>query len=173
MLIVTPHQTIGPYWHLIEDPCWSDLTRFGIEGEKINLTGAVYDGDGDPVIDAAVEIWQTSPEASNIFQGFGRCRTDATGCFHFITVKPGPAAGLGNALQAPHLAVSIFARGLLKGLTTRLYFEGEPLNSTDPVLSSIETESRRATLIAEKTSPDTWRMNLRLQGDNETIFMEL
>jgi protocatechuate 3,4-dioxygenase, alpha subunit len=173
MLIATPHQTIGPYWHLIEDPAWFDLTRFGIDGEKINLIGAVYDGAGDPVTDAAIEIWQTSPAPSSIFQGFGRCRTDATGFFRFITIKPGPIAGLGNALQAPHVAVSIFARGLLRGLTTRLYFRGEPLNTIDPILSSIETEVRRQTLIAEQTSADTWCMNIRLQGDNETVFMEL
>ena len=77
MLAATANQTIGPFWHLIEDPTWADLTRFGAEGEKIVLTGTLYDGGNNTVADAAVEIWQTSPETSETFPGFGRCRTDA------------------------------------------------------------------------------------------------
>lgn len=173
MLTATANQTIGPYWHLIEDPAWSDLTRFGVAGEKIVLTGAVYDGVGDPVTDAAIEIWQTSPEASQTFQGFGRCRTDRNGFFRFTTIKPGPVAGLGNTQQAPHIAISIFARGLLRGLTTRLYFNDEPLNETDPVLSLIDTKARRDTLIAQNISTGAWRLDIILQGDNETVFMEI
>jgi protocatechuate 3,4-dioxygenase alpha subunit len=173
MLVATANQTIGPYWHLIEDPTWSDLTRFGATGETIVLTGTVTDGAGALVADAAIEIWQTSPEASETFPAFGRCRTDANGSFRFITLKPEPVAGLGNAQQAPHVAVSIFARGLLKALTTRLYFQDEPLNQTDPVLSLIEDPTRRRTLIARRTAPDTWHLDIRLQGDNETVFMEI
>jgi protocatechuate 3,4-dioxygenase, alpha subunit len=173
MLVATANQTIGPYWHLIEDPTWSDLTRFGATGETIVLTGTVTDGAGALVADAAVEIWQTSPEASETFPAFGRCCTDANGSFRFITLKPEPVAGLGNAQQAPHVAVSIFARGLLKALTTRLYFQDEPLNQTDPVLSLIEDPTRRRTLIARRTAPDTWHLDIRLQGDNETVFMEI
>lgn len=173
MLVATANQTIGPFWHLIEDPTWADLTRFGAEGEKIVLTGTLYDGGNNTVADAAVEIWQTSPETSETFPGFGRCRTDATGSFRFTTLKPGPVAGAGNAQQAPHVAVSIFARGLLKALTTRLYFQDEPLNETDPVLSLIDSEARRGTLIAREVSPDTWRLDIRLQGDGETVFMDI
>jgi protocatechuate 3,4-dioxygenase alpha subunit len=173
MPVATANQTIGPYWHLIEDPTWADLTRFGAVGEKIELTGTIRDGAGDLVTDAAVEIWQTSPQASDAFPAFGRCRTDATGSFRFVTLKPGPVAGLGNAQQAPHVAVSIFTRGLLKALTTRLYFQDEPLNETDSVLSLIETPARRNTLIARKVSSDTWHLDIRLQGDNETVFMEI
>ncbi|HEX4365342.1 MAG TPA: protocatechuate 3,4-dioxygenase subunit alpha [Rhodopila sp.] len=173
MLVATANQTIGPYWHLIEDPTWADLTRFGAEGEKIVLTGTLFDGGGNTVADAAVEIWQTSPESSDTFPGFGRCRTDGAGSFRFTTLKPGPVAGLGNAQQAPHVAVSIFARGLLKALTTRLYFQDEVLNETDPVLSLIDSETRRRTLIAQKVSADTWRLDIRLQGDNETVFMDI
>jgi protocatechuate 3,4-dioxygenase alpha subunit len=173
MLVATANQTIGPFWHLIEDPTWADLTRFGAEGEKIVLTGTLFDGAGNTVADAAVEIWQTSPEASHIFPAFGRCRTDANGSFRFTTLKPGPVAGLGNAQQAPHVAVSIFARGLLKALATRLYFSDEPLNETDPVLSLIEDNARRRTLIARKVSSETWQLDIRLQGDNETVFMEI
>ena len=169
----TANQTIGPYWHLIEDPTWADLTRFGAEGEKIVLTGTVRDGGNNLVTDAAIEIWQTSPGASDIFPAFGRCRTDGTGSFRFTTLKPGPVAGLGNAQQAPHVAISIFARGLLKALTTRLYFQHEPLNETDPVLSLIDNEARRQTLIARKVANETWQLDIRLQGDNETVFMEI
>jgi protocatechuate 3,4-dioxygenase alpha subunit len=173
MLVATANQTIGPYWHLIDDPAWSDLTRFGAQGQKIVLTGTVVDGAGALVADAAIEIWQTSPEASDIFPAFGRCRTDASGSFRFMTLKPGPVAGLGNVQQAPHVAVSIFARGLLKALTTRLYFDDEPLNETDPVLSMVDDPIRRRTLIAQKIGSDTWRLDIRLQGDNETVFMEI
>jgi protocatechuate 3,4-dioxygenase alpha subunit len=173
MPVATANQTIGPFWHLIEDPTWADLTRFGADGEKIVLTGTVFDGGGNTIADAAVEIWQTSPETSETFPGFGRCRTDSTGSFRFTTLKPGPVAGLGNAQQAPHVAVSIFARGLLKALTTRLYFQDEPLNETDPVLSLIDSDARRRTVIARKVSADTWRLDIRLQGDNETVFMDI
>jgi protocatechuate 3,4-dioxygenase, alpha subunit len=173
MPVATANQTIGPYWHLIDDPTWSDLTRFGARGEKIELTGTLTDGAGTLLADAAIEIWQSSPEASETFPAFGRCRTDTNGAFRFSTLKPGPVAGLGNAQQAPHIAISIFARGLLKALTTRLYFADEPLNETDPVLSLIEDPARRRTLIARKTAPATWHLDIRLQGDNETVFMEI
>ncbi len=173
MPIATANQTIGPYWHLIEDPSWSDLTRFGAHGEQIVLTGSIYDGAGKPVVDAAIEIWQTNPERSDTFPAFGRCRTDANGSFRFKTLRPGPVAGLGNAQQAPHVAISIFARGLLKALTTRLYFQDEPLNETDQVLALIEDAGRRRTLIARKVSSETWNLDIRLQGANETVFMEI
>jgi protocatechuate 3,4-dioxygenase alpha subunit len=173
MPVATASQTIGPYWHLIEDSTWADLTRFGADGEKIVLAGTVFDGAGDTVADASIEIWQTSPPASDVFPGFGRCRTDGTGSFRFITLKPGPVAGLGNVQQAPHVAVTIFARGLLTALITRLYFQDEALNETDPVLSLIEDEARRRTLIARKVAADTWHLDIRLQGDNETVFMEI
>ena len=173
MLTATPNQTIGPYWHLIEDPSWADLTRFGTDGEKVILAGTVFDGAGDRVVDAAIEIWQSSPPVSEAFPGFGRCRTDATGSFNFVTVKPGPVPGLGNAQQAPHVAISIFSRGLLKALVTRLYFQDEPLNESDPVLTMIEDEPRRQSLIAQKVSQYTWRLDLRLQGASETVFMEI
>ena len=173
MAVATANQTIGPFWHLIEDPAWADLTRFGANGERIVLIGTVFDGGGKTVADAAIEIWQTSPEVSDRFPGFGRCRTDGGGSFRFTTLKPGPVAGLGNAQQAPHVAISIFARGLLTGLTTRLYFEHEKLNETDPVLSLIENAARRETLIARMVSAETWQLDIRLQGDGETVFMEI
>jgi protocatechuate 3,4-dioxygenase, alpha subunit len=173
MSVATANQTIGPYWHLIVDPTWADLTRFGAEGEKITLTGRLVDGAASAISDAAVEIWQSSPPATDRFPAFGRCRTDKDGMFRFTTLKPGPVAGPGNAQQAPHVAISIFARGLLKALTTRLYFQDEPLNETDPVLSLIEDGARRRTLIARKAGADTWHLDIRLQGGNETVFMEV
>lgn len=172
-LVATTSQTIGPYWHLIEHAEWADLLRFGATGDAITLTGVVTDGSGAPVTDAAIEIWQTSPPASDSFPAYGRARTDATGRFTFKTLKPGPVAGLGNAQQAPHIAITIFARGLLNGLTTRLYFPDEPLNETDPVLSLIDEPARRKTLIARTLSPGTFELDIRLQGDNETVFMEI
>lgn len=173
MTAATAHQTIGPYWHLIEDPNWFDLTRFGASGETITVNGTIVDGADQPVADAAVEIWQTSPEASDTFPGFGRTRSDQMGGFHFRTLKPGPVPGAGNAMQAPHIAITIMARGLLRGLTTRLYFADEPLNDTDPVLSMIEDPAARKTLIATSRAPGIWHLDIKLQGENETVFMEI
>jgi protocatechuate 3,4-dioxygenase alpha subunit len=173
MPIATSSQTIGPYWHLLEEKDWADLTRFGTDGQKIRLIGSLIDGDGLPITDGCVEIWQADPPAADNFVGFGRCATDVEGNFHFTTIKPGPVQGLGNAQQAPHVAMTILARGLLKGLVTRAYFEGEPLNESDPLLSSIEDPARRDTLIAKRVDDTTWRMDIRLQGDGETVFLEV
>ena len=177
MSSATSSQTIGPFWHLIEHPEWADLTRFGAAGDRIRLSGTVIDGDGNPVTDAAVELWQADPPAGEHFPAFGRSRTDEAGRFQFTTVRPGPVAGRGNALQAPHFAITILARGLLKALTTRVYFAGEPLNEGDPLLSSIEDPKRRATLLAKSDGADGWRMDIRLQrgtrGETETVFLDI
>jgi protocatechuate 3,4-dioxygenase alpha subunit len=173
MPIATASQTIGPYWHLIEEKEWTDLTRFGVDGEKIRLIGMITDGDGEPVSDACVELWQADPPGADNFLGWGRCGSDAEGNFHFVTVKPGPVPGRGNQQQAPHFAVTLLARGLLKALATRAYFEGEKLNETDPLLSSIEDPQRRATLIAKRVDDATWRLDIRLQGDGETVFLDV
>ena len=173
----TSSQTIGPFWHLIEHPEWADLTRFGAAGQAVTLTGTIVDGDGNPVTDAAVELWQADPASDEHFPAFGRSRTDEAGRFHFRTLRPGPVPGRGNAQQAPHFAITIFARGLLKGLITRAYFAGEPLNETDPLLSSIEDPRRRATLIAKADGADGWRIDIRLQsgalGEPETVFLDI
>jgi protocatechuate 3,4-dioxygenase alpha subunit len=174
---VTASQTIGPFWHLIEHPEWADLTRFGAAGPQITLAGSVIDGDGNPVADAAVELWQSDPPADDRFPGFGRARTDDTGRFQFKTLKPGPVPGRGNAQQAPHFALTILARGLLKGLVTRVYFAGEALNETDPLLSSIENPARRATLIAAPGGVGRWQIDIRLQrgprAETETVFLDI
>src|SRR5690348_17339126 len=173
----TSGQTIGPFWHLIEHPEWADLTRFGAAGARVTLSGSVVDGDGNPVTDAAVELWQADPPADEGFPGFGRCRTDQNGAFRFTTVKPGPVPGHGNAQQAPHFAITLHARGLLKGLVTRAYFDGEPLNETDPLLSSIEDARRRSTLLARPQSEGNWRIDIRLQrgahDETETVFLDI
>jgi protocatechuate 3,4-dioxygenase alpha subunit len=130
-----------------------------------------------PVTDAAVELWQADPPADESFPGLGRCRTDQRGAFRFTTVKPGPVPGRGNAQQAPHFAIALHARGLLKCLVTRAYFDGDPLNETDPLLSLIEDTRRRATLLAWAESADRWRLDIRLQrgphGETETVFLDL
>jgi protocatechuate 3,4-dioxygenase alpha subunit len=172
MPIATAQQTIGPYWHLIEHPEWADLTRFGAEGERITLEGRVLDGDGAPVADAAVEIFQADPAPSASFPGLGRARVDAEGRFRFVTIKPGPVQGRGNAWQAPHVAIIIHARGILRPLFTRLYFQDDPRNETDPLLASLPPERRR-TLIAAPAGAGRWQFDIRLQGADETVFLAL
>jgi protocatechuate 3,4-dioxygenase alpha subunit len=171
MPITTTSQTIGPYWHLLEDPSWSDLTRFGATGEVITLTGRVFDGAGAPMADACIEIWQSSPPADEHFTGFGRAATDGEGRFRFTTLMPGPVPGPGNSQQAPHLALTILARGLLIHLTSRVYFDGQPENETDPILELVPPE-RRPTLIATKIG-DEWTIDLHVQGEKETVFFEI
>lgn len=178
MSAATASQTIGPYWHLLEDPSWADLTRFGAAGERIALLGTITDGDGLPVADACVELWQPSPPAAINWDGFGRAGTDVEGNFRFVTLKPEPVPGAAgaNTSQAPHVALTVFARGLLIHLQTRAYFEGEALNEHDPLLASLEP-ARRNTLIArpvgERDGLPAWRLDIRLQGDDETVFLDI
>jgi protocatechuate 3,4-dioxygenase, alpha subunit len=190
-LIVTPSQTVGPFFHLALDrPGWSDLTSAKPAGERIVVEGRVIDGDGAPVADACLELWQanaagryahpddarTDKPLDQNFHGFGRVSTNADGGFRFTTIRPGPVPGRGNALQAPHIAVALFARGLLKQLYTRIYFAGETANDRDPVLLSIDDPAVRRTLIATRRdgpgSP-TYRFDVILQGEHETAFFDL
>ncbi len=175
----TAHQTAGPYWHMIDFPEWADLLRAGsgnegVEGERITLTGRITDGDGAPVVDGLVEIWQAGPDGryDGAFHGFGRCATDAEGRFRFATLKPGAVPGRGNAIQAPHIAIAVFARGLMRHVVTRAYFAGEALNATDPVLGLVE-EARRGTLLAQPSGGGAWTLDIRLQGDGETVFLDV
>ena len=174
----TASQTIGPFWHLLEDPAWADLTRFGAEGERVVLRGRIVDGAGAPLADGCVELWQTSPEASDTWTGFGRAATDANGEFRFVTLKPAPLPirPHSNVAQAPHCALTLFARGLLIHLHTRVYFAGEALNDHDPLLSSL-SPARRGTLIARPDGSErgmpVWRLDIRLQGDGETVFLDI
>jgi protocatechuate 3,4-dioxygenase, alpha subunit len=175
----TASQTAGPYWHLIDFPEWADLLRAdgpnaSVEGERIAVEGRITDGDGAACADVMVEIWQADPRGSyeGAFHGYGRCATDQDGRFRFVTLKPGPVRAEGNAFQAPHIAISLFARGLLKQLVTRLYFAGEPLNEQDAILNAIPAE-RRGTVLARRGADGTWRLDLRLQGEEETVFLEV
>jgi protocatechuate 3,4-dioxygenase alpha subunit len=184
-LHATTSQTIGPYlrigleWMVIED-----LAPQGVAGERVRIEGRVIDGDGKPVNDAAVEIWQAnsqgkyaSPEDTQDkpvdprFRGYGRSLTDDAGAFRFRTIKPGRVPGPGGKLQAPHLSVTIFMRGLLKQLVTRMYFPDDAANADDPVLALVPAE-RRATLIAKKKGDGLLEWNVILQGRNETVFFD-
>ncbi len=185
----TPSQTIGPFFKssLIRSGAAS-LARPGTRGERMVIFGHVLDGDGAPVDDAMVEIWQANADGrydhpedlqeklvDPHFHGFGRAATDQHGCFRFDTIKPGRLPGVGDVLQAPHINVSVFARGLLKRLATRIYFPGEPSNSTDAVLNAVPI-ARRSTLIAslESTSAQLMlRFDIVLQGENETVFFDV
>ena len=134
-LIPTPSQTVGPFFHLgLDRPDWGDLTRDNPAGEKIAIEGRIIDGDGAPVPDAMIELWQANaagrynhsedrrddkPLDPN-FRGFGRVATDGNGRFRVLTIKPGAVPGRGNALQAPHINIALFARGLMKHLYTRI-----------------------------------------------------
>lgn len=187
-LIATPGQTVGPFFALgLDRPEWSDLTRGNPAGERITIEGQVRDGDGMPVPDAVLEIWQANaagrynhPEDEQTdkpldprFLGYGRAATDPQGRFRITTVKPGSVPGRGNALQAPHINVAFFARGLLKQLHTRIYFADEPGNASDPLLTAIDDDGVRQTLIARRDAPGTYRFDIVLQGKDETAFLDL
>ena len=204
----TPSQTVGPFFHY--GLPWKggadlvgaselgarpelfppehyilnfSLPRGAVAGEPVEINGRVLDGDGKPVPDAMIEIWQanaagryygpdprTDPPLDPNFIGFGRSSTGDDGAYRFRTVRPGPVPGPGNHLQAPHIAIGVFGRGLLKRLTTRLYFEGAPENAEDPILTLVP-QGRRDTLIAKRAG-DAWRFDIILQGDGETVFFE-
>jgi protocatechuate 3,4-dioxygenase, alpha subunit len=191
-LIPTASQTAGPFFAIgLSRPGWSDLTGGGqAQGERIAIEGRVFDGSREPVPDALLEIWQANaagryahPEDRQEkpldphFRGFGRCATDRDGRYRFLTIRPGPVPGRGNALQAPHISIAIFARGLLRQLTTRLYFPEEPLNTTDPVLGLVEDPARRRTLIAaaagEEGGGKLYRFDILLHGEGETVFFDV
>lgn len=182
----TPSQTVGPFFSIgLERLNRRDLAE-GSTGKRISIQGRVLDGDGQPVPDAILEIWQAdadgryhhpehsaAPTDTKSFFGFGRIPMDDHGRFSFTIIKPGPVHGPDGKPQAPHLQISIFMRGLLKQLVTRLYFPEEPLNASDPVLQ-IVPESRRGTLVARPAGSDenTLEWNVCLQGANETVFFD-
>jgi protocatechuate 3,4-dioxygenase, alpha subunit len=184
----TPSQTIGPFFHdALLDEDRSELVPPG-HPEAVRIEGTVYDGAGEPVPDAMVEIWQANragryndptddrddlPLDPKTFSGFGRSGTDAGGKFSFVTVKPGPVPGPDGSLQAPHIMVSVFARGLLRRLVSRMYFpDGGEANAADPVLSSIEDPAFRRPLVAHEEG-GALRFDIHLQGENQTAFFEL
>jgi len=184
----TPSQTIGPFFH--DALLGEDRTQLVSPDhpEAVRIEGKVFDGAGEPVPDAMVEIWQANragryndptydridlPLDPETFSGFGRSGTDEGGRFSFVTVKPGPVPGPDGSLQAPHIMVSVFARGLLKRLVTRIYFpDEEEANARDPVLSSIEDGEFRRTLVAREEG-GALRFDIHLQGEKQTAFFEL
>jgi protocatechuate 3,4-dioxygenase alpha subunit len=187
-------QTVGPFFkYALERPAWADLGADGALGARIRIVGRVLDGDGAPVPDALLEIWQANAAGKYAhpaddqdkpidpnFRGFGRACTDDEGRYAFSTVLPGPVPGPANVSQAPHLNVSIFARGLLCRLVTRIYFgDRDDENARDPLLSSIADADVRATLVATREEADdraphpTYRFNIVLQGAGETAFLDV
>ena len=178
-------QTIGPYLRIgLEWMVLEDVAPQGVAGERVRIEGRVLDADGKPVNDAAVEIWQANsqgkypspedPQAKPVekaFRGYGRSLTDEAGAFRFRTIKPGRVPGPGDKPQAPHITVTIFMRGLLKQLQTRIYFPDDPANAEDPVLNLVPAE-RRATLVAKKRADGALEWNVVLQGKNETVFFD-
>lgn len=186
---LTPSQTVGPFFH-------GGLLREGLNvlvsaqtgGQRIRIEGHVYDGDRAPVSDAMVEIWQANARGryrhpadqrsvplDPTFVGFGRAGTDDAGYFWFETVKPGLVPFNRETDQAPHINVAVSARGLLDHLFTRLYFEDEAGNGTDPVLRQVPAD-RRSTLLASRVREAgalAYRFDIVLQGEDETVFFEL
>jgi protocatechuate 3,4-dioxygenase alpha subunit len=186
-LQATTSQTVGPFFKVgLEWLNIADLAAAGVSGDRITIQGRLLDGDNEPVPDAFLEIWQANahgkyPHPEDLqdkpvepgFLGFGRVPTNSKGFFWFTTIKPGPVPGLNGMEQAPHVVISIFMRGLLKRLVTRMYFPDEAGNTADPILNLVEPVRRR-TLIAQSTDrPGTLEWNVSLQGPNETVFFDL
>jgi protocatechuate 3,4-dioxygenase alpha subunit len=198
----TPSQTVGPYFQIgLERFYIDDLTAPGVSGEAIEIEGRVFDGDGQPVPDGVIEIWQADAQGRYAhsessqglgsiqendsqgkeharpqrgpggFWGFGRVATQLDGSFRFKTIKPGRVLAPDGTQQAPHLAVSVFARGLLRRLVTRIYFPDEPSNAEDFALNLVEA-GRRHTLIAKKSLDRQLQWNVVLQGQDETVFFD-
>jgi protocatechuate 3,4-dioxygenase alpha subunit len=184
----TPSQTLGPFFHYaLPYEAGPYVVGEATEGERITIEGRITDGDGLPVTDALVEIWQANAEGrynhpedeqdkplDEAFSGFGRAPTDEQGMFRFYTIKPGAVPGLHNEMQAPHINISILARGVTKRMATRLYFaEEQEANRVDPVLNLVP-EERRHTLIAERAGDaPVYRLDISLQGENETVFFDV
>ena len=175
MLHATTSQTVGPYLHI--GLTWliiENLAPARVPGERVSIEGRVIDGDGKPVNDALVEIWQADSRGrygTKSFRGFGRSATDDQGRFRFQTIKPGRVAAPDGKLQAPHILAVIFMRGQLKQLVSRIYFPGDPSNAADPVLRLVPAE-RRGTLIAGKAGKNL-EWNVVLQGRGETVFFDV
>lgn len=188
---LTGSQTVGPFFSpalLREGARRNVLILPETAGERIRIEGCVLDGDGIPVPDAMVEIWQAnahgrynhpadqgSAPLDPSFLGFGRSGTAEDGSYWFETVKPGPVAFDRDRLQAPHICVTVFSRGLLNHLVTRLYFEDEPANAEDPVLQCVP-DDRRVTLLARREpagAATVYRFDIVLQGADETAFFNV
>ena len=191
---LTPSQTVGPFYaygltpngqYDWVDTFTSNLLTPDVSGDRIRIAGQVFDGDGATVRDAVLEIWQADAQGrfadpqdkralpNSAFKGFGRSGTDAEGRFSFETIKPGIVPDPDGKPQAPHIVLAVYARGLLLHLYTRIYFDDEAAkNATDPVLALVP-QDRRSTLIAKREPDGSYRFEVRLQGDNETVFFDV
>ena len=190
---ITPSQTVGPFFaygltsngkYDWNDAFTNNLVTADTSGERIRIEGRVFDGDGQPVPDCMLEIWQADAQGrfsdpkdqralpNSAFRGFGRCGTDANGDYSFDSIRPGPVPDPDGRAQAPHILLAVFGRGMLMHLYTRIYFDGEAANAADPVLALVPAD-RRGTLIARHQPGNgnaVYRFDIRLQGDNETVF---
>ena len=188
---LTPSQTEGPF--LAIGLPWPDGPFVVPEGtpDAIEITGLLLDGAGTPVPDGLIETWQADPDgrfshpddprgapepAAAPFRGFGRCPTGPDGSYRIVTLRPGSLPSPDGGTEAPHLDVSVLARGMLDRVVTRIYFADETeANESDPVLASITEEDRRPTLIAQPDPgrPGVFRLDIRLQGEGETVFFDV
>jgi protocatechuate 3,4-dioxygenase alpha subunit len=195
ILSETPSQTAGPYVHIglaleaagnppREQEIWNEMAKPGAPGEHILLLGHVYDGNGHLIRDSFLELWQanadgeydTDYDLNKPFNSFGRTATTDEGEWLARTVKPGVVRNAAGVPMAPHVNVSLFARGINIHLHTRLYFDDEAQsNAVDPVLNLIEQPQRRQTLIAKRCTVEgkvAYRFDIRVQGENETVFFD-
>jgi protocatechuate 3,4-dioxygenase alpha subunit len=184
----TPSQTVGPFFHYgLVFGGENILVNAETRGQHIELSGAVRDGDNQPVSDALIEIWQ--PDAAGIFnhpadpqsahadphfRGWGRAATDENGIYRFATVKPGVITAAGQEGVTPYINVCVFARGMLTHLFTRIYFPDEPGNSADPLLATLDSEqrSRLTSTRSDRSSLPAYRFDISLQGEHETVFLD-
>ena len=173
-LVASPSQTVGPFFHfaLTGDPALAQLIAPNMPGDRIHLRVRVLDGDGAPVPDALVELWQADAEgrfaSAQPFRGWGRGATDDRGECEFDTVRPGMT---GDGAHAAHINVCLFMRGMLRHLFTRIYFGDDPELARDAVLALVPSP-RRETLVAKRIAGE-WLFEIRLQGDAETVFFDL
>lgn len=186
----TPSQTVGPFYSIgLTRTPMNVVAMDSTQGQRIRVEGQVFDGDGKAIPDVMVEIWQANSYGrynhpddkqekplDSSFTGWGRSGTDEKCFYSFETIKPGPVPGVGDTVQAPHINVVVFARGMLVHAYTRMYFADEPANANDPVLTSIKNKKRRRTLIASPGmdhAKTVYRFDIRLQGENETVFFDM
>jgi len=188
-LIPIPSQTVGPFFRIgLSGPrAVQRIAAAGVKGERVKLVVTVFDAEDQPIHDCLIETWQANADGKYnhpddkqekpldpAFRGFGRQATDQNGVCSFETIKPGCVPGPKGTQQAPHLAVSVFSRGMLNRLPTRIYFAGDPANEQDPILALVPKE-RRATLLAQPVEGErgAWQFTIRFGGADETVFFDV